>query len=579
MNDDKSPYRKNLNIRDEISYLARVWNRGEVKNFGILQDDRRRHTYIVGKTGMGKSTLLTNMVLQDIHNGHGVCFIDPHGDAVEYILDRIPPERHEDVIYFNPADIEAPIGFNILEAQNEEEVFLLASGMMAVFKRIWSGMWSSRMEYILNNTLLALLEQPGNTLLDVVRMLTDNEYKDEIVAAVEDPMVKNFWLKEFAAFNDKYRTEAIAPILNKIGQFFSTDLVRDILGQSKSTINIREIMDGKKIFLVNLSKGRLGEDNSSLLGSLLVTKIQLAAMSRVDIPEEERSDFYLYVDEFQNFISDTFATILSEARKYRLNLVIAHQYISQLVESDNYKVKNAIFGNVGTIISFRVGAVDGEELEKEFEPNFKAHHLVDLAKYQVAIKMIINGKAMMPFLASTIPPLYDDASGQGPTVEEASRFKYSRDRKTVKAEISERIAPKILDTDSDKKKKKKRKAVIALQNTKEDIKNKNQHAPKFDTLKTGDLSNDYKYNTPHKIHKPSDRLTQISDAAKKKEDPNGNLTKLKDKYVARKPDIKVDPKQTNQFPSFDAEEAPSIGFDYNSKPKKLSAIDRLKNGS
>lgn len=429
-------YNIGLNLRPDICYFGNVSDRGVSKNFGILQDDRRRHMYILGKSGMGKSTLLENMILQDIYNGHGVCFLDPHGDSATYILDRIPSFRQNDVIYVNPSDTDFPIGLNMLESNRGEEAFLIASGMMAVFSRIWAGMWSSRMEYILNNTLLALLETPGNTLLAVVRLLTDNDFRKKIVGNVTDPLVKNFWNKEFAGFNDKYRTEAIAPILNKIGQFFSTDLVRNILGQPKSTIDMRDIMDNRKIFIVNLSKGRLGEDNSNLLGSLIVTKLQLAAMSRVDIPESVRADFYLYVDEFQNFTSDSFATILSEARKYRLNLILAHQYISQLTESGNEKIRNAIFGNVGTMLSFRVGSDDGAVLEKEFEPVFQSQQLINLNARQVALKMSIGGKPCMPFIASTLPPIFADLGGRLDTIVSISRERNTRPKAEVKEKIN-----------------------------------------------------------------------------------------------------------------------------------------------
>jgi Type IV secretion-system coupling protein DNA-binding domain len=429
-------YNLGLNLRPDICYFGNVSDRGVSKNFGILQDDRRRHMYILGKSGMGKSTLLENMILQDIYNGHGVCFLDPHGDSASYILDRIPSFRQNDVIYVNPSDTDFPIGLNMLENNRGEEAFLIASGMMAVFSRIWAGMWSSRMEYILNNTLLALLETPGNTLLAVVRLLTDNDFRKKIVGNVTDPLVKNFWNKEFAGFNDKYRTEAIAPILNKIGQFFSTDLVRNILGQAKSTIDMRDIMDNRKIFIVNLSKGRLGEDNSNLLGSLIVTKLQLAAMGRVDMPESVRADFYLYVDEFQNFTSDSFATILSEARKYRLNLILAHQYISQLTESGNEKIRNAIFGNVGTMVSFRVGSDDGAVLEKEFEPVFQSQQLINLNARQVALKMSIGGKPCMPFIASTLPPIFADLGGRMETVVAISRERNTRPKAEVKEKIN-----------------------------------------------------------------------------------------------------------------------------------------------
>ena len=435
-NPDFDKYNLGLNLRPDICYFGNVSDRGISKNFGILQDDRRRHMYILGKSGMGKSTLLENMILQDIYNGHGVCFLDPHGDSATYILDRIPSFRQNDVIYVNPSDTDFPIGLNMLENNRGEEAFLIASGMMAVFSRIWAGMWSSRMEYILNNTLLALLETPGNTLLAVVRLLTDNDFRKKIVGNVQDPLVKNFWNKEFAGFNDKYRTEAIAPILNKIGQFFSTDLVRNILGQPKSTIDMRDIMDNRKIFIVNLSKGKLGEDNSNLLGSLIVTKLQLAAMSRVDMPESARADFYLYVDEFQNFTSDSFATILSEARKYRLNLILAHQYISQLTESGNEKIRNAIFGNVGTMLSFRVGSDDGAVLEKEYEPVFQSQQLINLNARQVALKMSISGKPCMPFIASTLPPIFADLGGRLENVIASSRERNTRPKAEVKDKIN-----------------------------------------------------------------------------------------------------------------------------------------------
>jgi hypothetical protein len=427
-----------LSLRPDICYFGTANVRGQGKTFGILQDDRRRHVYILGKTGMGKTTLLENMILQDIYNGYGVCVMDPHSDLAEYILDRIPAHRQKDVIYFNPSDTDFPLGFNMLEAKRGEEHFLIASGLMAVFNRIWAGTWSARMEYILNNTLLALLETPGNTLLGVVRMLTDKDFRDYIIGNVQDPMVKNFWLKEFASFNDKYRTEAIAPVLNKIGQFFSSDLIRNILGQEKSTFDLRDIMDNKKILIVNLSKGRLGEDNSNLLGSLLITKLQLAAMSRVDIPNEnDRNDFYLYVDEFQNFTTDSFATILSEARKYRLSLILAHQYISQLTESGNEKVRNAVFGNVGTMISFRIGSDDAYRIEKEFEPVFTSQQLIALNKTQIALRLLIEGKAPAPFIANTLPDIFSKVGGRLQIVIELSRQIYGKPKAEVKQVIND----------------------------------------------------------------------------------------------------------------------------------------------
>ena len=343
-----------MNQDEEICIFGATSFRNREATFGIKQDDRRRHVYIIGKTGMGKTSMMENMAIQDIHNGHGMCFIDPHGETVERLLDRIPSHRINDVIYFNPADTDYPMAFNILESVDPNYKHLVASGLMGVFTKIWAGVWSARMEYILGNTILALLDSPGNTMLGIARMLVDRDYRKKIIDHIKDPVVKSFWMNEYANYNDKFRNEAIAPIQNKVGQFLSSAIIRNIVAQPKTTLDLRKIMDEQKILLVNLSKGRLGEDNSALLGAMLITKLQLAAMSRVDIPEEERKDFYLYVDEFQNFATESFATILSEARKYRLNLIIAHQYIGQLITEKSTKVRDAVFGNVGTMVMFRV---------------------------------------------------------------------------------------------------------------------------------------------------------------------------------------------------------------------------------
>ncbi len=420
-----TPRQFDLKIRPEICYFGVYDNRGSLVPFGIKRDDRRRHMYILGKTGMGKSTFLQNMCIQDIYNGEGVCFIDPHGEAAEYIMDRVPSYRQNDVIYFDPSDTSFPIGFNMLEQQSGEERFLVASGMMAVFTKLWAGMWSTRMEYILNNCILALLESPGNTLLGIPRMLTDKAFRNKIVAKISDPIVKNFWLVEFAGFNDRYKQEAIAPIQNKIGQFLSSNLIRNIVGQPKSGIDMRQIMDQKKILIINLSKGRLGEDSSSLLGGLLITKLQLAAMSRVNVPESERPDFYMYVDEFQNFTTDSFGTILSEARKYRLNLVLAHQYIAQLTEGGSQKIKNAVFGNVGTMICFRVGSEDSEILEREFAPIFTSQHLQNLNARQTVLKLSIDNASAGPFLAETLPPIFEKMGGRLGVGLKVSRERYA----------------------------------------------------------------------------------------------------------------------------------------------------------
>jgi len=416
---------------EEIIFFGQTTFRGERKKFGIKTDDRRRHIYIVGKTGMGKTELLKNMVIQDIRNGNGVGFVDPHGEAAEEILKFIPKERIKDVVYVNPADIENPIAFNIMEDVDAEYRHLIAGGLMGVFKKIWPDVWSSRMEYILNNAILALLEIPGSTLLGVNRLLSDPEWRAEIVEKVKDPVIKAFWLKEFSRYSQRYEVEATAAIQNKIGQFISSPLIRNIIGQEKSTIDIRKIMDEKKILIMNLSKGRIGEDSSRLLGALLVTKLQLAAMSRVDTPEKSRSDFILYIDEFQNFSTESFANILSEARKYRLSLVLAHQYITQMEE----EVRDAVFGNVGTMIVFRVGAEDGEFLEKEFSPEFYTHELVNISKQHIYVKLMIDGLTSRPFSAETLPPAVSDTDYEKEIIE-FSREKYGTLRKTVEEKIS-----------------------------------------------------------------------------------------------------------------------------------------------
>jgi len=363
----------------EINFFAKTNFRNKEQVFGIKRDDRRRHMYVIGKTGMGKSNLLENMAIQDIRNGEGVCVVDPHGEFAEKMLKAVPASRINDVIYFNPSDAEFPIAFNILESVDDDKKNLVASGMMGVFKKIWPDVWSARMEYILNNTILALLDYPGSTMLGVNRMMRDLNYRKRVYLKIKDPVVKSFWINEFDKWDDKFRKEAVAAIQNKVGQFLSSSVIRHIVGQPKSTIDMSEIMDSKKILIVNLSKGRIGEDSMRLLGGMIVTKIQLAAMGRVAVSEAQREDFYLYVDEFQNFATESFANILSEARKYRLNLILAHQYINQLIFDGNATVRDAVFGNVGTIVSFRVGAEDAEHLEKEFEPVFMMNDIVNLS--------------------------------------------------------------------------------------------------------------------------------------------------------------------------------------------------------
>jgi hypothetical protein len=407
--------------------------RGENKLFGIKEDDRRRHMYLIGKTGMGKSTMLENMIVEDICAGKGVCVVDPHGDLVEKILEYIPSFRINDVIYFDPSDIDNPVGFNVLEKVEYQYTHLVSSGLVGVFKKIWADTWGPRLEYILSNTILALLASPGNTMLGITRMLVDKKYRKKVVTRVDDPVVRSFWVDEFENYNERFRGEAIAPIQNKVGQFLSSAIIRNIVGQTKSTFDLGEIMNKGKILLLNLSKGKVGEENSALLGAMMITKIQLTAMERVRIPESERRDFYLYVDEFQNFATESFATILSEARKYRLNLIMAHQFIEQVHEA----VRAAIFGNVGTMIVFRIGAEDAELFEKEFAPIFTINDFVNLERAHIYLKLMIDGISSKPFSAVGSPPLApENKEGLGDKIVRVSRERYSKKRSVIEAKIA-----------------------------------------------------------------------------------------------------------------------------------------------
>lgn len=425
------PYNK------DITYFGKTNFRNTAQVFGIKRKDRRQHMYVLGKSGTGKSVLLSNLIAQNIQNGDGLCVVDPHGELVEEVLELIPPHREDDVIYFNPADADFHIGFNVIQLDDPKYKHLVASGLMGIFTKIWANAWSSRMEYILNNAILALLDTPGTTLLGIPRILVDKDYRQMIIGNLKDPVVKAFWVHEYEQWRDQFRNEAIAPIQNKVGQFLSTSIIRNVVGQSKSTINIFDIMNEGKIFLVNVSKGRVGEDNSALLGGMIITKIQLAAMERVRIPENDRKDFYLYVDEFQNFATDAFANILSEARKYRLNLIIAHQYTAQLATKESTAVRDAVFGNVGTMVIFRVGADDAEFLEKEFEPEFMAQDLVNLPNYHVYLKLMIDGVTSRPFSASTLPPIKIDVNANvKDKIIASSRKLYTRSRQDVEDEIN-----------------------------------------------------------------------------------------------------------------------------------------------
>jgi hypothetical protein len=422
---------------ENLTVLGESVFHGQRMQFGIRADDRRRHIYVIGKTGMGKSTLLENMIFSDIESGKGVAVIDPHGDLIEAILRFTPKSRSNDVVLFDPADRDYPISFNMLEAGNPDQRSLVCSGLMSVFTKLWPEAFSGRMEHILRNTLLALLENEGSSMLGILRMFGDDAFRAKIVSHVQDPVVKSFWETEYAGWSDKYRTEAVAAIQNKIGQLLTTPLIRNIVGQVKSTLDIRHAMDTGKIVLVNLSKGKLGEDTSAFLGSMLVTKFQIDAMSRADVPENERRDFYLYVDEFQNFATKSFATILSEARKYRLALTMAHQYTGQLVIGQNdSSLRDAVFGNVGSMISFQIGSDDAEDISLQFEEMVTPKDILSLPKYHAYTRLMIDGIPSKPFSVSTLPPpkiTQDEKRIQ--VLRDLSRERYAEKRSVVEEKI------------------------------------------------------------------------------------------------------------------------------------------------
>lgn len=424
-------------IDENISAFGLTNFRGINHQFGMLRYDRSRHVYIIGQTGAGKSGTLELLALSDIFHGQGYAIIDPHGDFAIDNMKFIPGSRVQDVVYFNPADTAYPLGFNPLEVTDPNMKTNISSEVIGVLKRMFGESWGPRLEYILRYTILALLDRPETTMLDITRMLTDKKFRKETLGYCTDTVVLQFWNIEFASWTDKFQAEAIAPVLNKVGAFTANPVIRNIIGQPKSTFNIRQIMDDGKILVVNLSKGLIGEDNAAILGSFLVTKIQLAAMSRSDIPDiKDRRPFYLYVDEFQNFATDSFATILSEARKYGLNLTVANQYISQMSDT----VRNAVFGNVGTMISFRVSADDAPILAKQFEPQFEANDLLQMHNRHFIINMVINGEKAPAFSATTLtlPPAQADNTQH---IIENTRLRYSRTREEVEQEISNLVSP------------------------------------------------------------------------------------------------------------------------------------------
>jgi hypothetical protein len=418
----------------DVSLFGMTNFRGQHLKFGIKRKDRGRHLYIIGQTGAGKSMLLQLLTLSDVYHDMGFAIVDPHGDYATDIMKYIPEYRVKDVVYLNPADREFPMAFNPMEVTDPAMKDHISSELVGVLKRMFDS-WGPRLEYILRYTILALLDYPGATMLDIPRMLTEKGFRKKIIREIKDPIVRSFWVTEFASWNEKFASEAVAPILNKVGAFVANPIVRNIVGQKKSAFNIRTIMDEGKILLVNLSRGQVGEDNAAILGALMVTKIQLAAMSRADVPLEDRRPFYLYVDEFQNFATDSFAVILSEARKYGLNLTVANQYVSQMPEV----VRDAVFGNVGTMISFRIGPGDAQVLGKYFEPVFESIDLTKLHNQNIFISMIINGEKAPPFSASTLrmPDPEYDLSAQ---IVELNRQQFASRREEVDADIRTRSA-------------------------------------------------------------------------------------------------------------------------------------------
>ena len=421
-------------------HLGKSVYRGQSKEIYLSEEDRRRHVYIVGKTGTGKSQQLIYVIMQDIKAGHGVAFIDPHGDAVEDILTQIPPERAEDIIYFNPADTERPIGMNMLEASTEQEKHFVATYIVGLMYKLYdphkTGIIGPRFEHAIRNAMLTVMSEPGSTFVEVVRVLTDAKFVQELLPKVQDPVVRRYWTDQIAQTSDFHKSEVLDYIVSKFGRFITDRMMRNIIGQSQSAFNIRDIMDNKKILLVNLSKGRMSEENSNFLGLILVPKILVAAMSRQDVPEEQREDFYLYVDEFQNFATETFADILAEARKYRLNLIVANQFIGQIEE----EVKNAIFGNVGTLISFRVGVTDANYLQHEFTPVFNETDLINVERFHAYVKTIVNNEPVPAFSMDTTRDLgkveRDERIAE--MIKQLSRLRYGRDVNVVDAEIVHR---------------------------------------------------------------------------------------------------------------------------------------------
>jgi TraM recognition site of TraD and TraG/Type IV secretion-system coupling protein DNA-binding domain len=425
-----SDTQRNQADRDDIAYIGQRQNWGGTESFGLCRADRRQHVYAVGKTGTGKTTLLRNLILQDIYAGNGVGVIDPHGDLAQDILDHIPRWRTDDVVYFDPADLEYPVGFNLLQRVPLERRHRIASGLISAMRAIWRDSWGPRLEYILYAAVAALLDCENVSILGIQRMLVDRRYRRWVVEQVRDPLVRSFWVDEFDHYDIRYMREAIAPVQNKVGQLLMSPPVRNVLGQVKRKVDPRFMMDNRRIFIANLSKGQVGEDKANLLGSVLVTSFELAALERVDVPEERREDFFLYIDEFHNFTTDSFATILSEARKYRLCLTLSHQYLDQIHE----RIRKAVFGNIGTMVSFRVGESDAQMLSNEYGNVYTPAQFSSLDNYEVLVKLLSGGQVADPFRGMTHPPL-ELRSGRRDRVVRSSREKYASRRDLVEEKI------------------------------------------------------------------------------------------------------------------------------------------------
>jgi len=429
-------------VASEGLFLGTSSYRGIKRGVYINEDDRRRHMYIIGKTGTGKTELLKDLIMQDIKAGKGLCFMDPHGDAIEDLLKMIPPERAEDVIYFNPGDTERPMGLNLLEARTEDQKHFVATAVINMMYKLFdpykTGIVGPRFEHAVRNAMLTAMSEDGNTFVEVMRILTDANFVQEILPKVTDPIVRRYWTDQIAQTADFHKSEVLDYIVSKFGRFVTNKMIRNIIGQSQSSFSFREVMDNGKILLINLAKGEIGEENSNFLGLVLVPRILMAAMSRQDVPEEARRDFYLYVDEFQNFATPDFAQILSEARKYRLNLTVANQFIGQVEE----EVKNAVFGNVGTIICFRVGVTDASYLAHEFSPVFNEDDLLNIERFNVYIKTIVKNEPVPPFSMDLTRDLTKEKERENERVseiiKEMSRLKFGRDLRLVEAEIVRR---------------------------------------------------------------------------------------------------------------------------------------------